>query len=397
MQNLVALLGICVGLVVCSPPPSSPVWDVLTPCDIPNESAKGLCKDPVDCSAFQQINDVSSISNVSRLSFLKKIQCLDEEGEGKICCPRDGALYSNPWINVVKVRTRAPHNPFSVANRVNGGEECGQQDYGMLVNQGQITEIDEFPWMALLIYEKAMNPVVPGCGGALISHSFVVTAAHCLVGPIIQKKGNLKFVRVGEYDLNNNPDCTILGDYCDCTDGIIDLKPKRTIVHPDYVAGAVSQHHDIGLVQLERPVEFTAFIRHICLPKPGSGATSKKFSVCGWGRTDFFREGAGTTAPSPIKMKTSLPYFDHGKCSQIYQPQRLQLINGQICAGGHKARDSCSGDSGSPLMFYDVKMQAWVLSGLVSMGPQNCGIDGKPGIYTNINEYVPWIQANANL
>ncbi|XP_065072453.1 CLIP domain-containing serine protease B8-like [Ochlerotatus camptorhynchus] len=396
MQKLTIRLIVCAAFAVCTLQ-SPPVWDVVTTCHIPNESIQGLCQDPVDCTAYRQINDVTSIGNMSRLSFVKQVQCTGEE-EGKVCCPRDGGLYSNPWIDMTNVITRVKQNPLSIKNRVGSqGMPCGQQDFGMLVNHGQITEIDEFPWMALLIYEKAMNPVVPGCGGALISQSFVVTAAHCLVGPIIQKKGNLKFVRVGEYDLKNDPDCTVEGMYADCTDGIIDVKPRRVIVHPDYVLGSVSQHHDIGLVQLERPLELSVFIRHICLPEPGSSTLGKKFIVCGWGRTNFFSEGREDKIPSPIKLKASLPYFDHGKCSEIYQPQRLQLINGQICAGGHKARDTCSGDSGSPLMSFDKNIKAWVLSGLVSMGPQNCGTAGKPGIYTNVKEYVQWIKTNAHI
>ncbi|XP_021711070.1 serine protease easter [Aedes aegypti] len=396
MRSLISQLIIC-ALFVIETHQLLPIWGVVTNCTIPNESEMGECELPADCPAFQDINDVNSIGNVSRLSFVSQLQC-SGLADGKICCPRRGS-YANPWISMTNITKRVRNKPVSVSQRVGIRVEvpCGEPDYEVQVNSGEIAKIDDFPWMAMLIYEKAMNPVTPGCGGALISRSFVITAAHCLTGPIVHKKGALKIVRVGEYDIHNDPDCVVDGQYADCTDGIIDVKPKRIIVHPDYKADSVSQHHDIGLIELDQPVEFTTFIRHICLPDKGSGKIATKFSVCGWGRTDFFSRGKGTNVPSPIKLKTSLPYFDHGKCSEIYQQQRLQLINGQICAGGRNARDTCSGDSGSPLMSFDTKKAAWILSGLVSMGPQNCGTVGKPGIYTNVNEYVPWIKSNAHL
>lgn len=396
MRILLSQLVIC-ALLVIETKQSLPIWDVVTNCKIPNESEPGKCKYPSDCPAFEDINDVNSIGNISRLSFVRQLQCTGAD-DGKICCPRSRS-YVNPWINMVNITKRVRTKPITVKKRIGAHEEvaCGVPDFEVLVNSGEIANLEDFPWMAMLIYENAMNPVIPGCGGALISKTFVVTAAHCLQGPVIKNKGKLKTVRFGEYDLLNNPDCIVEGQYQDCTDGIIDAEPKDIIVHPDYKSGSKSQHHDIGLIELAQPIEFSAFIRHICLPDKGSGIPAKKFSVCGWGRTNFFSRGTGTNIQSPIKLKTSLPYVDHGACSEIYQPQSLELISGQICAGGRNAKDTCAGDSGSPLMHFDVKKGVWILSGLVSMGPQHCGTVGRPGIYTNVNEYVSWIKTIAHL
>lgn len=100
---------------------------------------------------------------------------------------------------------------------------------------------------------------------------------------------------------------------------------------------------------------------------------------------------------SPIKMKASLPFVEQSRCGELYRSQALSLVRGQICAGGRKDKDSCAGDSGSPLMYYDRREGVWVLSGVVSRGTSSCGTVDRPGIYTNVREYLPWIKKTARL
>ncbi|XP_058453454.1 CLIP domain-containing serine protease B8-like [Malaya genurostris] len=400
-EKMLALVLFVVHFVATSAFASQayPVWDITTNCPIPNEVHSGACQSPDECTAYQRINDVGSLATVGRISFLRRLQCTGAE-DGKICCPRSGGNYRQPFMNESVPRRTVEPTTMMVGSRVGVDEEktCGHQSFGQKLLGGHITDIDEFPWMAMLLYDgEGSNVVSPGCGGALISRNFVLTAAHCLVGRIVQKKGNLKLVRLGEYDLNSDPDCMLDEKVKDCTDGKVDVKPKRIIAHPQYAANALSQHHDIGLVQLEKPIEYSDFIQHICLPEAASsnGATAgAKLNVCGWGRTNFFRSELGGNAVSPVKLKVVLPYVDHQNCRDIYRPHKLELGSGQICAGGQKAKDTCAGDSGSPLMFFDSKRGVWVLTGLVSLGVQKCGTEGRPGIYTNVREYVPWIRRN---
>ena len=62
--------------------------------------------------------------------------------------------------------------------------------------------------------------------------------------------------------------------------------------------------------------------------------------------------------------------------------------------------DSCNGDSGGPLIARRRSADRNVastlpmyLKGVVSFGTSQCGI-GYPGVYTNIENYVPWIRRN---
>lgn len=44
-------------------------------------------------------------------------------------------------------------------------------------------------------------------------------------------------------------------------------------------------------------------------------------------------------------------------------------------------------------MYYNRKKAAWVVSGIVSMGLDKCGIPGVPGVYTKVEDYIEWIES----
>uniref|UniRef100_A0A1Q3FIM0 CLIP domain-containing serine protease n=1 Tax=Culex tarsalis TaxID=7177 RepID=A0A1Q3FIM0_CULTA len=391
--SLVIVVLVAFRVIQCSLSTTRP--KVAVSCVIPNEVQAGICVPPGDCPAFQRINEIGELSSTGRISFLRELYCDIDADQSGVCCPRNSLLsYRQPTLN--ESLPRRDRTVFATRFGENDSFQCGDSSMINKVRGGKIAAIDEFPWMAMLLYGPSN---APGCGGALISSSFVITAAHCLVGKNVQDKGNLKFVRLGEYDINRDPDCMVEGNYEDCTDGKQDVKPKRVIPHPEYSSSQFSQHHDLGLIQLERSVSFSDFIRHICLPPMAESVLTSpgtKYNVCGWGRTNFFRAGLGGDSLSPIKLKTTLPYFDHGECQEIYRAKKLSLGSGQLCAGGQKA-DTCAGDSGSPLMFFDRKEGTWLLTGVVSMGVKECGMEGMPGIYTNVGQYVSWIKKTANV
>lgn len=53
---------------------------------------------------------------------------------------------------------------------------------------GEEASIDQFPWLVLIEYTK-LGDIKTSCGGSLISGRYVLTAAHCLVGPILKLSG----------------------------------------------------------------------------------------------------------------------------------------------------------------------------------------------------------------
>ncbi|XP_036347747.1 phenoloxidase-activating factor 1-like, partial [Rhagoletis pomonella] len=202
-----------------------------------------------------------------------------------------------------------------------------------------------------------------------------------------------KLIRLGEFNVKTEPDCIEEPDYLNCADAALDIGYDRIFVHPEYNEHSFSKFHDVALVRLKHPVSFTHFVMPICLPSETDESPFKEgetFSVSGWGRTDLFNKYF-RNIHSPIKLKLRIPYVQRDKCTDILSKFGIELGPKQVCAGGEFAKDTCAGDSGAPLMYFDRKFSRWVAYGVVSYGFTRCGMAGHPAVYTDISAYLDWI------
>lgn len=75
---------------------------------------------------------------------------------------------------------------------------------------------------------------------------------------------------------------------------------------------------------------------------------------------------------------------------------RGEVGSNQLCAGGERGRDTCSGDSGGPLMarLSDANSQGaqWYQAGIVAWGV-GCATN-TPAVYTRVSRYLNWILEN---
>lgn len=65
----------------------------------------------------------------------------------------------------------------------------------------------------------------------------------------------------------------------------------------------------------------------------------------------------------------------------------------QLCADAG-AMDSCTGDSGGPLMTIDRKTNRWYQVAIVSYGSNRCGVSEWPNVNTMVSYYLDWIRLN---
>lgn len=240
--------------------------------------------------------------------------------------------------------------------------------------------------MAALGYRSSFsNNIVFKCGGSVINERYILTAAHCVTSE------QPEVIRLGDWDLTTVEDCEVDNkgfEFC-APEPAKDFLYEEIVTHPDYhTRGQVSD--DIALIRLTEPVRLRrgGWIQPVCLPERNfnvRGALDRRVAVAtGWGSTEN-----GTT--SNVLLEVNLPMVDINTCNITY---RGRILNEQLCFGGKIGEDSCGGDSGGPLVVATSSSVRYTQIGLVSYGPQDCGREGVPGVYTNIVSYRDWIEQN---
>ncbi|XP_076682500.1 CLIP domain-containing serine protease HP8-like, partial [Andrena cerasifolii] len=361
-------------------------------------SAPGICIGIRVCPPLLNLIQAQPFDPAAA-DFLRKSVCGFEGRDPRVCCPKQ-----NPQLNIparddflfpinprptesIEEPTAADNNDANLQYDLSSNPllptDCGK-DLSQRILGGEKTDLDEFPWMTLLEYAIPSGKTT-GCGGVLISHRYVVTAAHCIKSGL-QKTLRLESVRLGEYNTATDPDCIPDGENEEiCANNSISVGIAEQIAHERYQPTTRDHKYDVALLRLSRDVPFTHYIKAICLPS--SAKLAQSVFVAGWGRTE-------NRSSSDVKLKLSLSIADKEQCQTTYRTSGVSLGYGQICAGGETGKDSCTGDSGGPLMSRERVRDGtgrWSVVGVVSFGPSPCGKHGWPGVYTRIIDFVPWI------
>ncbi|XP_017040596.1 spaetzle-processing enzyme [Drosophila ficusphila] len=232
------------------------------------------------------------------------------------------------------------------------------------ISNGENAEIGTTPWMAYLHQNSTLV-----CAGTLITHRFVLTAAHCT---------STVTVRLGEYDTSTANDCTIQG----CIPAYEDYEPEMAIRHILYEESqwGYPMTYDIMLIKLKKYVLFKDHIKPICLLRdPSQAAFTPRFEATGWGRTD--RDEVAKVLQTVVLTK-----LDPSECLKSLG---VTLKWGQFCAGDSRG-DTCNGDSGGPLVhkMSDGRRTLSIQFGIVSYGHRSCrGV----GVYTDVFSLTNWI------
>ncbi|CAH0558766.1 unnamed protein product [Brassicogethes aeneus] len=351
----------------------------------------GTCAHVHNCTPLLKIVNSLNLNDYERMEFYEKHRCFSPYDEDfRVCCPMKDPFHSDDN----SIWDRASHSPFkphrptrddSTDRSVDdskedfdANEECGISVNGNeRITGGKSTELGEYPWMAVLLYE-GQNGLINGCGGSLITDRYVLTAAHCLHKDILRRYNlkELKYVVLGEYDLRNRTDCI----YGECSEPPLYFSIKNKIVHSKF--SNITYTNDIALIELDKKVKYSDYVKPICLPNKNIDLQgNESFVIAGWGQTS-------TRFSSPTKQKARVKLSKSEDCKNISKRQ--------ICAGSGDGKDTCNGDSGGPLMLGKIQGSNIVnfLIGITSYGFNNCGT--RPSFFSFVPEYLDWIKQNIN-
>ena len=122
------------------------------------------------------------------------------------------------------------------------------QSRSLKVVGGSESNGHEFPWMVALVYENLAGHSFVECGGSLISHNVVLTAAHC-IKTFETDDTELKKVKLGNDNL--------------MSEDSIEVDIESIQIHPAW-NGRIG---DIALIMLTENLEFNSNVHAISLPR----------------------------------------------------------------------------------------------------------------------------------
>jgi hypothetical protein len=230
--------------------------------------------------------------------------------------------------------------------------------------------VNEFPYMAALVQRGEPDTYLGQfCAATLIHPRWAVTAAHC----VADETPSSIDILVGTRDLSNPGGGQRIA--------VVDI-----VTFPGFDTN--TDDGDIALLLLAEPVTVIGTFARLATD-PATFAPGVSSTVLGWGAAT----PAQDVYPS-ILQKVELPIVARSTAQPFYDLDGITLTDNMIFAGvAAGGKDSCSGDSGGPLLVPDGTGK-FLLAGIISFGrPVACGAPDNYGAHTRIASYAPWIRS----
>merc|ERR1712215_338256 len=256
-----------------------------------------------------------------------------------VLCKHGNAMVEQEWASNGGI------SDYEVTGKCQcGRKQTGNQESGDYIINGQPADINEYPWMVLLLEKIIVDPIEPLCGGSLISNQWILTAAHCT--PHGVKASDIQVV-LGLYNL--------LSVRHELRQNIVEIinHPKfKWLKHKPPKNGLIKADYDFALLKMQEPVDFITnqHIRPIYLPtNPSNQYEGSQAIATGWGLIN----NCEVQNPSPDKLQEiNLEVLSNKICQEYFNKvNNIPITSESICANvpgqvGGLAR----GDSGGPLI-----------------------------------------------
>ncbi|XP_066468939.1 transmembrane protease serine 12-like [Tiliqua scincoides] len=255
------------------------------------------------------------------------------------------------------------------------GSHCGTRPIveeitsGNRIVGGHDAQLGAWPWQVSLQVYRRGHDFAHICGGSLINHNSVLTAAHC-----VKKWTAPEYWRavIGLHHIRRLQSYTVKS------------RIRAIIVHVAFNKDTFE--NDLALFKLMDSIKFNDYIQPICLPDdPPVISDDTPCYISGWGYTQ--EKGRGRE----VLQEAQINIIPLQICNR-YDWYGGLINKNMLCAGYESGGvDSCQGDSGGPLMCYFSDASKYYLVGITSFG-SGCGRPKFPGIYTNAANYRSWIK-----
>ncbi|KAL7734684.1 hypothetical protein ACLKA6_010978 [Drosophila palustris] len=240
------------------------------------------------------------------------------------------------------------------------------------ITNGELARSGQFPYQVGL--NISLGNTSTWCGGTLIAHRWIVTAAHCV------DKAERAIVYLGAINITNK---------FEIGQKRYNVDKSSIVVHENWTLSTVA--NDIALIELPIYIPYTDRVRAAQLPGRLNGSYSsyeqKTAYASGWGR-----ESDRSPSVSATLRYVAMPIMQHSLCKMYWGGA---LSEKMICMSTNSGKSTCHGDSGGPLVYKENDTD--YLIGITSFGlSMGCEI-GFPSIFTRITSYLEWIQQHTSL